>query len=174
MPQSYIAVILTFDDATTAAKAAQCVDALDHLARATSVEESGQSRSPTTNSQFVRLASHAKPEEAMREVDTGNYQRARAIANASYLQTNSHHIADNQEMQVQMRNHAAYQGQISTVETMSAADRLLLPTSHKGTHYDARKRSRPAQILARCRGSRPGQCVFLLSIRTFCANCIFI
>lgn len=137
-----IASTLTFNDATTPDKAARRLDARDHLALAASIEDFGQSISATVKSQVVLFESNEKLEEAMREVDAGNYERARAITtdNDSYLQSNMDYVKESKELQTQMSSNAAYQSQISNVEEMGESDRKLMQKSAKVSNYDTRKK----------------------------------
>jgi Ca-activated chloride channel family protein len=141
-PQYGITSTLTFNDATTAAKVGRTLNAVDYLTLAGSVEEFGTSISASIKSQVVLFESNDKLEEAMREVDAGNYDvaRQRVQENAAYLQSNISHVNASPELQVQMQSNAAYQTQISNVETMGGAELKLMQKSTKVSNYDVRKK----------------------------------
>jgi Ca-activated chloride channel homolog len=137
-----IASTLTFNDATTPDKAARRLDAHDRLALAASIEEFGQSISATVKSQVVLFESNEKLEEAMREVDAGNFERARAITsdNAAYLEGNINYVQSSKELQTQMSSNASYQTQISNVEVMNDSERKMMQKSSKVANYETRKK----------------------------------
>jgi Ca-activated chloride channel homolog len=137
-----IAATLTYTDATVADKPGRKVEATDVLSLVGSVEEFSQAISASVKSQVVLFESNEKLEEAMREVDAGNYEvaRKRTAENAAYLRDNETYVATSKELQVQMESNAAYQSQISHVEVMNEADRKLMQKSSKVANYDSRKK----------------------------------
>ncbi len=137
-----IATTLTYDDAIVDRQVGHRVAAMDYLSAATSVEDFGQSISKSVNSQVVLYESNERLEEAMQQVDAGNFEVARQKVreNDAYLQSNSKYLENNPELQSQYYNNSSYESQIKNVETMGAADRNLMQKSTKSTNYDVRNK----------------------------------
>jgi Ca-activated chloride channel homolog len=133
---------LTFNDATVEGKPGRTLEAVDHLILATSPEEFGQSFSPSVKSQVVLFEANERLEEAMEEVDKGNYEVARMKVkeNAAYLAANEDLVAASPELQAQVATVAGYQDQIQDAERMTQQERQQTQKMSKASNYDSRKK----------------------------------
>jgi Ca-activated chloride channel family protein len=119
-----------------------CSKSHDLLTQTASIEQMGRSFNPTVKSQVVLFESNDNLEQAMRAVDSGQYEQARALvkANDSYLNDNIGYVKQSSELQTQMLNNTSYQTQITNVEGLSGQDRQLLQKYNKATNYEVRKK----------------------------------
>lgn len=133
---------LSFNDATLADKPGRTLEATDILSLAASAEAFGQSFSTTVKSQVVLFEANERLEEAMQEVDKGNYEGARAKVreNAEFLESNKELVAASPELQTQMASNAGYQTQIASVEKMQESERKQMQKGSKMANYDSRKK----------------------------------
>ncbi len=131
-----------YTDVLTPELRARTHTASDVLTQTASIEQMGKSFNPTVKSQVVLFESNDNLEQAMRAVDSGQYEQARALvkANDSYLNDNIGYVKQSSELQTQMLNNASYQTQITKVEALSSQDIQLLQKSNKATNYEVRRK----------------------------------
>jgi Ca-activated chloride channel family protein len=135
-------VQLQYVDALTSDLRRRLQASHDVLTPTASIEEMGRSFNPTIKSQVVLFESNDNLEQAMRAVDSGQYEQARALvkANDSYLNDNMGYVKQSTELQAQMSNNTSYQTQITNVEALSSQDIQLLQKSNKATNYEVRRK----------------------------------
>jgi Ca-activated chloride channel family protein len=133
---------MRYNDALTLDMPLRLLEAHDLLTQTASIEQMGRSFNPTVKSQVVLFESNDNLEQAMRAVDSGQYEQARALvkANDSYLNDNIGYVKQSSELQTQMLNNTSYQTQITNVEGLSGQDRQLLQKYNKATNYEVRKK----------------------------------
>lgn len=143
-PQYVIQASLGYDDPFVAAGSVSRKEqsASDQLVLAGSVEEFGKNIVERVKAQVVLFESNDKLEEAMRQVDAGNYSAAREIVqqNDDYLKMNESFVNASPELQLQVANNVSYQNQLSNVEALDASGRSAMQKSTRATNYDVRKK----------------------------------
>lgn len=141
-PELVFKATLSFNDATLTDKPGRTLEASDILTLATSVEAFGQSFSARIKAQVVLFESNEKLEEAMQEVDNGNYEVARAKVreNAAYLESHKELVAESAELRVQMASNAGYSSKIEDVEQMQESEKRQMQKGSKMANYDSRKK----------------------------------
>jgi Ca-activated chloride channel family protein len=142
-PELTFKATLSFNDATLSDKPGRNLEAIDILKLAESAEAFAQSFSANIKAQVVLFESNAKLEEAMEEVDNGNYEAARAKVreNAAYLQDHKELVAKSPELRVQMASNEVYSSKIEDVEHMQEADKRQMQKGSKMGNYHSRKKS---------------------------------
>jgi Ca-activated chloride channel homolog len=141
-PQLTFRATLSYNDATVEGKPGRTLEALDHLALALTPEEFGQSFSANVQSQVVLFEANEKLEEAMAEVDKGNYERAREVVaqNEAFLEEHKELVAGSAELQTQMATVSGYKTRIASVEKMDESDRKQMQKMSKSVNYGSRKK----------------------------------
>lgn len=133
---------LTYNDATTEAKPGLKLETTQVLALAETPADRAASRNEDIMAQAVLFESNDKLEQAMREADLGNYQRARDITeeNAGFLRSNKEYVDKSVELQRQESTNMEYQGAIKDAEHMSESEMKTVQKSSKSINYDVRKK----------------------------------
>lgn len=90
--------------------------------------------------QEILYQSNEKLEQAMREVDNGNYEQARRISadNDSYLKANAPMVQKSEELQRASMANTVYQDKIVTAESMDSETKKVLQKSTKSLNYQIR------------------------------------
>lgn len=92
--------------------------------------------------QVVLYKANDDLEMAMREIDNGDYEKARArvAANNAYLQQNRMYVSKSKELQIMDSANTDYMLQIKEAENMSVDEKKFLQKSSKSENYKVRNK----------------------------------
>jgi hypothetical protein len=112
------------------------------LKRAENPAKAEASILPEVKSQAVLFQANENLEEAMRAVDSGDYEKAKKLTeeNDAYLQSNAGFIPYNNELQRQVQLNTAYQTQVQDASNMSSSDIQLMQKGSRASNYLVRSK----------------------------------
>lgn len=90
--------------------------------------------------QVVLFVSNDMLEQAMKEVDNGNYDSARSIAarNEAYLNSNASVVNKSEELQVQSKSNIEYKEKLKEVEVMQESEKKSMQKGTKSANYKSK------------------------------------
>ena len=132
---------LTYDDAEQNLKSTEISDRQD-LQPATNKDEYSKGNNETVQQNISMFESNEMMENALREADDGNYDRARTILKGaqSYMDQQMNSIAPSPEMKRQSENMDKYNKDLESVESKSSDEKKEIQKSGKYDNYNARKK----------------------------------
>lgn len=96
------------------------------------------------SAQVALYESNERLENAMKEVDKGNYVKAREMVkeNKIYMESKAPLVQKSIELQASQTNNAKYESDIQNVESIQDEDKKVLQKSYKSTNYEIRAKKR--------------------------------
>lgn len=96
------------------------------------------------SAQVALYESNERLEQAMKEVDKGNYEKAKVIVkeNKEYMASKAPLVSKSVELQESQTNNARYDSDIQQVESMPVEEKKYMQKSFKSTNYEIRAKKK--------------------------------